>query len=155
MTPLETATPTPHRKRSPLPWVLLAVFVVALGVVLVPRLLGGNDSSSPDPVADSQADPLLTAVDKCDPGKDGLKLSDKNTKLTVNGSGIGANYSAGLGKDSMACVFDTLSVPGALSARMSSTVEADGRLEGDWPGYTVSWTNSPAKGLDLVVTRSE
>jgi len=44
-------------------------------------------------------------------------------------------------------------VPGALTDRMYGTVEADGELQGEWPGYTVSWTHSPAKGLDLKVTR--
>lgn len=141
----------PTRKRSPLPWVLLAVFVVALGVVLVPRLLDGDDGS-PAPVAASEADPLLTAVDKCDPAKEGLKLSDKNRKLIVNGSG--QKFPVGLGDDAMTCVLDTLGVPGALSSRMSSTVGADGQLEGEWPGYSVVWTNDSAKGLDLTVTRT-
>lgn len=154
MTHLQETPTSARRKRSPLPWVLLAVFVVALGVVLVPRLLGGSDSSAPNPVADAQADPLLTAVDKCDPSKAGLKLSDKNTKLTVNGAGTGSKHAAGLDENQMTCVFDTLGVPGALSERMSGTVEADGRLEGEWPGYTVTWTHSAA-GLDLVVTAAE
>ncbi|AGL15095.1 hypothetical protein [Actinoplanes sp. N902-109] len=134
---------------------LLAVFVVALGVVLVPRLLNGNDSNTPAPVADAHADPLATAVEKCDPAKAGMQLSDSNKKLTINGAGIGANYSAGLDEDALNCAFDTLGVPGALSDRMSSTVEADGRLEGEWPGYSVTWTNSKAKGLDMVVTATE
>ncbi|UQU63535.1 hypothetical protein COUCH_31710 [Couchioplanes caeruleus] len=140
------------RKRSPLPWVLLAVFLVALGVVLVPKLIGGGDES-PAPVAASEADPLLTAADKCDPAKEGLKLSDKNRKLTVNGAGD--KFPVGLSDAAMTCVFDTLGVPGALSSRMTSTVGADGQLEGEWPGYTVVWTNDSAKGLDLVVTRDE
>ncbi|WP_067497230.1 hypothetical protein [Actinoplanes sp. TFC3] len=130
---------------------LLAVFVVALAVVVGPRLFSGSDSNTPNPVADAQADPMLTAVDKCDPGKEGLKLSDKNTKLSVNGAGTGSKHAIGLDETQMTCVFTTLGVPGALSARMSGTTEADGRLEGEWPGYSVTWTNSAA-GLDLVVT---
>lgn len=140
------------RKRSPLPWVLLAVFLVALGVVLVPKLVSSGQDDDPAPVAASQADPMLTAVDKCDPTKEGLRLSDKNRKLTVNGAG--KKFPVGLHDDSMTCVLDTLGVPGALSSRMSSTVSADGQLEGEWPGYSVVWTNDPDKGLDLTVTRT-
>ncbi|MEV4637640.1 hypothetical protein AB0J80_09840 [Actinoplanes sp. NPDC049548] len=142
----------PARKRSPLPWVLLAVFLVALGVVLVPKLVSSGENDDPAPVAASQADPLLTAVDKCDPVKEGLRLSDKNRKLTVNGSG--KKFPVGLSENAMTCVLDTLGVPGALSSRMYSTVPADGQLEGEWPGYTVVWTNDPDKGLDLTVTRT-
>ncbi|MFI7597382.1 hypothetical protein [Actinoplanes sp. NPDC049681] len=140
------------RKRSPLPWVLLAVFLVALGVVLVPKLIGGDSGDDPAPVAASQADPMLTAVDKCDPIKSGLRLSDKNRKLTINGAG--KRVLSGLTQDAMTCVMNTLGVPGALSSRMYSTVAADGQLEGEWPGYTVVWTNTEDEGLDLTVTRT-
>jgi hypothetical protein len=150
--PHETVSSTP-RKRSPLPWVLLAVFIVALGVVLVPRLIGG-DSEAPAPVAESQADPLLTAVDKCDQGKQQfLKLADKNTKLSV--SGAGKKFPVGLSEDGLNCVFSTLGIPGALSDRMTTTVAADGQLEGDWPGFSVTWTNDPDKGLDFTVTQTD
>ncbi|MFI5932999.1 hypothetical protein [Actinoplanes sp. NPDC051494] len=149
--PHETASPT-AKKRSPLPWVLFAVFLVALGVVLVPRLL--SKPAAPSPVAESEADPLLVSVGKCDAGKTGLvKVSEQNTKLTVNGAG--KSFPVGLDEKAMDCVLETLGIPGALSSRMSTTVGADGRLEGEWPGYSVTWTNDPEKGLDFTVTRTE
>ena len=149
--PRQPAPPPPTRKRSPLPWIILSVFVVALGVVLVPRLLNSNDDG-PLPVAAAEQDPLLVAVDKCDPVKEGVKLADGNRKLIINGSGD--KFPVGLKEDAMACVLDTLQVPGALSDRMASTVSADGQLQGDWPGFTVVWTNDKSKGLDLTVTRN-
>ncbi|GGQ80114.1 hypothetical protein [Couchioplanes azureus] len=140
------------RKRSPLPWVFLAVVAVAVGVVLAPKiLLDGEDAGDAAPVAAAEADPMLTVIGKCDPAKQGLKLSDRNRKLTVDGSG--KTVLGGLPEQAMTCVMETLQMPGALTARMYSTVPADGRLEGEWPGYTVVWTNDPDKGLDLVVTR--
>ncbi|MEV6601643.1 hypothetical protein AB0M36_33030 [Actinoplanes sp. NPDC051346] len=143
--------PAHPRKRSPIPWVILAVLLVAGGVVLVPRILDKDTADDPAPVAASEADPMLTVIGKCDPVKRGLKLSDKNRKLTVNGSG--KTFPMGLDEPAMTCVMDTLEVPGALSSRMLSTVGADGRLEGEWPGYTAVWTNDPDKGLDLTITR--
>ena len=95
---------------------------------------------------------LLVAVTKCDPTKKGLKLADNNRRLTVNRSG--ATDKTGVGADALACVFETLQVPGALSDRMLSTTAADGQLRGDWPGYSVTWTNDYPKGLDLTVTRN-
>ncbi|MET0495571.1 MAG: hypothetical protein ABW000_20790 [Actinoplanes sp.] len=127
------------------------MFVVALGVVLVPRLLNSEDDG-PLPVAAAEQDPLLVAVDKCDPAKEGAKLADRNRKLIINGAG--EKFPVGLNEDQLACVFSTLDVPVALSDRMASTVSADGQLQGDWPGFTVVWTNDKSKGLDLTVTRN-
>ncbi|MEU8231327.1 hypothetical protein AB0C12_17170 [Actinoplanes sp. NPDC048967] len=146
--------PVPHvRKRSPIPWVIFAVLVVVAGIVLVPKLLDdGNADNGPQPVAAAEQDPLLVAVQKCDPAKNGMKLSDSNRKLTVKG--VGDKSPDGLSASAMTCVFDTLQVPGALADRMYGTVEADGRLQGDWPGYSVSWTNDQNEGLNLTVTRN-
>ncbi|GAA3961041.1 hypothetical protein [Actinoplanes auranticolor] len=146
--------PAPHaRKRSPIPWVIFAVLVVVAGIVLVPKLLDdGNADNGTLPVAAAEQDPLLVAVQKCDPAKTGMKLSDNNRKLTVKGAG--EKSSDGLSASALTCVFDTLQVPGALVDRMYGTVEDDGGLQGDWPGYAVSWTNDQDEGLKLTVTRS-
>jgi hypothetical protein len=145
--------PPTARRRSPVPWVVLAVAVAVIGVVLGAKLLTGNgDEEGAQPVAAAEQDPLLVAVAKCDPAKAGLKLSDGNRKLTVNRSG--STDKSGIGADGLACVLDTLQVPGALSDRMLDTTAADGQLRGDWPGYSVTWTHDDAKGLDLTVTRN-
>ena len=153
MTQSRQSPPTPHaRKRSPLPWVALAVLVVVAGIVLVPKLLDDTAAESgPQPVAAAEQDPLLVAVQKCDPAKEGATLGDKNRRLTV--VGVGKKSPDGLSETAMTCVFDTLQVPGALADRMYGTVEADGKLEGAWPGFSVSWTNDPTNGLKLTVTR--
>ena len=153
MTQPRQAPPAPHvRKRSPLPWVIFAVLVVVAGIVLVPKLLGDSGADAgPQPVAAAEQDPLLVAVQKCDPAKEGTKLADQNRQLTVNG--VGKKHPQGLSESAMTCVFDTLQVPGALADRMYSTTEADGQLQGDWPGFSVSWTNSQQNGLTLTVTR--
>jgi hypothetical protein len=145
--------PTAHaRKGSPVPWIIAAVLMVAAGIVLVPKFLGDdNESAGPQQVAAKEQDPLLAAVQKCDPGKKGATLADRNTKLTVNGAG--EKSTSGLSESAMTCVLETLQVPGALSDRMYSTVADDGQLQGDWPGFTVAWTHDQAKGLDLTVTR--
>jgi hypothetical protein len=153
MTQPRQPPPAPHvRKRSPLPWVIFAVLVVVAGIVLVPKLMGDDSADNgPQPVAAAEQDPLLVAVQKCDPAKEGAKLSDRNRTLTV--IGVGEKSPDGLSEDAMTCVFDTLQVPGALADRMYSTTEADGKLQGEWPGFAVSWTNSQSQGLHLTVTR--
>ena len=154
MTRPRQPAPTPHvRKRSPIPWVILAVLVVVAGIVVIPKLIDDDSADNgPQPVAAAEQDPLLVAVQRCDPAKEGTKLGDQNRKLTVKG--VGEKSPDGLSDSAMTCVFDTLQVPGALVDRMYGTVEADGRLQGDWPGFTVSWTHSKDKGLDLTVTRT-
>jgi len=153
MTQPRHPAPAPHaRKRSPIPWVIFAVLVVVAGIVLIPKFLGDDSADKgPQPVAAAEQDPLLVAVQKCDPTKIGAKLANRNRELRVNGAG--EKSTEGLSESAMTCVFTTLQVPGALTDRMYGTVEADGELQGEWPGYTVSWTHSPAKGLDLKVTR--
>ncbi len=142
------------RKRSPLPWILFAVFVVAAGVVLGPRLLGGDQEVSAAPVAESTADPMADAVNKCDPDRKGTKLSDSNSRLTVSGA-VEGKSSAGVSEEALTCILDTLQVPGALSSRIHKTVGADGDLQGSWPGYKVTWKNNEADGIDLTVVRTE
>ena len=154
MTRPRQPAPTPHvRKRSPIPWVILAVLVVVAGIVVIPKLIDDDSADNgPQPVAAAEQDPLIVAVQKCDPAKNGAKLANRNRELVING--VGEKSPDGLSDSAMTCVFDTLQVPGALVDRMYGTVEADGRLQGDWPGFTVSWTNSKNKGLDLTVTRT-
>ena len=154
MTQPRQPPPAPHvRKRSPIPWVIFAVLVVVAGIVLVPKLLDDNSAETgPQPVAAAEQDPLLVAVQKCDPAKEGAKLSEQNRRLTVNGAG--EKSPEGLSESAMTCVFETLQVPGALADRMYSTTEADGELQGDWPGFSVSWTNSQKNGLRLTVNRN-
>jgi hypothetical protein len=133
--------------------VIFAVLVVVAGIVLVPKLLDDNSAETgPQPVAAAEQDPLLVAVQKCDPAKEGAKLSEQNRRLTVNGAG--EKSPEGLSESAMTCVFETLQVPGALADRMYSTTEADGELQGDWPGFSVSWTNSQKNGLRLTVNRN-
>jgi hypothetical protein len=153
MTQPRQPSPAPHvRKRSPLPWVIFAVLVVVAGIVLLPKLLGEKAENGPQPVAAAEQDPLLVAVQKCDPAKDGAKLAERNTQLIVNSASD--ETADGLSQDEVTCIFDTLQVPGALTARMFSTTSADGELQGEWPGFTISWKNTTAKGLDFTVTRN-
>jgi hypothetical protein len=154
MTQPRQSTPAPHvRKRSPLPWVIFAVLVVVAGIVLVPKFLGDDEADAGrQPVAAEEQDPLLVVVQKCDPTKNSAKLSDRNRKLVVKGAGD--KSPDGLSAQAMTCVFDTLQVPGALTERMYSTVEADGQLQGDWPGFSAAWTNDQDKGMVLTVTRN-
>jgi hypothetical protein len=146
--------PTQHaRKSSPVPWIIAAVLMVAAGIVLVPKFLGDDsEPEGPQPVAAKEQDPMLTAVQNCDPGKKGVELRSSNRKLTVNGAG--EKVTEGLSESAMTCVLDTLQVPGALTDRMYSTVAEDGELQGDWPGFTVAWTHDQTKGLDFTVTRN-
>ena len=146
--------PTQHaRKRSPLPWLIFVVLVVVAGIVLVPKLLDDSSTGSgAEPVAAEEQDPMLVAVQKCDPTKKDVKLSDGNRKLTVNGAG--GQSTTGLSESGLTCVFEALQMPGQLPQRMYSTVAADGQLQGDWPGFTVVWTNDEAKGLKVTVTRN-
>ena len=153
MTQPRQLAPAPHvRKRSPIPWVIAGVLLVVAGIILVPKLLDDPAADGPQPVAAAEQDPLLVAVQKCDPAKSGTELSDNNRTLTVDGAG--QKSAKGLAEGALTCVFDTLQVPGALADRMYGTVADDGQLQGDWPGFSVSWTNDKKRGLDLTVTRS-
>jgi len=153
MTQPRQTPPQPHaRKRSPLPWIVLSVLLVAAGIILVPKLLDTNGANGPQTVSDGEQDPLLAAIAKCDPVKRSTKLEKSNRVLIVDGAGE-KTPGDGLSESSMTCVLDALQVPGALSSRMYSTVRADGQLQGDWPGFVATWTNDKAKGLDLTVTR--
>jgi len=154
MTQPRQPPPTQHaRKRSPIPWLIFAVLVVVAGIVVVPKLLDDNSANTgPEPVAAEEQDPLLLAVQRCDPAKKDVKLSDGNRKLTVTGAG--EKSTTGLSESGLTCVFEALQMPGQLSERMYSTVAADLQLEGEWPGFTVTWTNDKVKGLKLTVTRS-
>lgn len=146
--------PTQHaRKRSPLPWLIFVVLVVVAGIVLVPKLLPDESADNgPQPVAAEEQDPMLVAVQKCDPAKEHMKLSDGNRKLTVKGAGDTAPD--GLSDSAITCVFDSLQVPGAMAQRIYGTVAEDGQLQGDWPGFTITWTNDVDKGMSLTVTRN-
>jgi hypothetical protein len=133
--------------------VIFAVLIVVAGIVLVPKLLDDDPADNgPQPVAAAEQDPLIVAVQRCDPAKKSAKLANRNRELVVDG--VGEKSPDGLSDSAMTCVFDTLQVPGALAERMYGTVEADGRLQGEWPGFTVTWTNSEDKGLDVKVTRN-
>jgi hypothetical protein len=132
--------------------VIFAVLVLVAGIVLVPKLLDDNSADNgPQPVAAAEQDPLLVAVQKCDPAKEATELGDQNRRLDV--TGVGKKSPQGLSESAMTCVFDTLQVPGALADRMLGTVEEDGKLQGDWPGFSASWTNSQTEGLKVTVTR--
>ncbi|GID93318.1 hypothetical protein ACFQFC_16890 [Amorphoplanes digitatis] len=150
MTHPRQTPPQPHvRKRSPLPWIIFAVLLVAAGIVFVPKLLDSNGNKQ-TPVAAGEQDPFLAAIAKCDPVKRATKIVDRNRKLEVDGAGT--DSPDGLNKADLTCILESLQVPGALISRMNATVAADGQLQGEWPGFAVAWTHDE-KGLDLVVTR--
>lgn len=87
MTHPRQTPPQPHvRKRSPLPWIIFAVLLVAAGIVFVPKLLDSNGNKQ-TPVAAGEQDPFLAAIAKCDPVKRATKIVDRNRKLEVDGAG--------------------------------------------------------------------
>jgi hypothetical protein len=148
--------PENARRKGVLPWILLAVFIAALGVVLVPRLIGGgsDEAAAADPVADTSADPLFTAINKCDSsGGKYAVISADTKKLTIRGAN--AKGKGGLDDKGLSCAFDIIGMPGALATRMKATVKADGELMGSWPGFNVVWTNDPdGAGLVLRMDRA-
>jgi hypothetical protein len=153
MTQQRQTPPQPHaRKRSPLPWIVLTVLLVAAGIIFVPKLLDSDGTAGRQPVAADEQDPLLAAVAKCDPVKRSTTLAKSNRELKVDG--VGTKSPDGISESGMTCVLDTLRVPGALSSRMYATVGDDGELQGEWPGFTIVWTNSKTEGLDVTVTRN-
>lgn len=148
----------PARKRVVIPWIVAGVFAVALGVILAPRFLGGGEAADaaadgPAPVAESTADAILTAAEKCEPEEHALTVSENNSKLVIKGEG--KTSVAGLDDDGFECAFDILEVPGALRSRMVNTSEDDLTLQGEWPGYKASWRNSDDEGLLITIVRTE
>jgi hypothetical protein len=157
MTEHRAPEPDNARRKGVLPWILLAVFVAALGVVLVPRFIGGDGKSeaaaAAEPISDSSADPLFTAINKCDPsGGKYAVISADTKKLTIRGAN--AKGKNGLDEKGLACVVDTTGMPGAIASWMKRTTKADGQLQTSWPGFNVVWTNDPDKdGLILRMDR--
>lgn len=58
-----------------------------------------------------------------------------------------------LGVTSLAleCVYEQLDVPTRITERIGATRSLDGRQEGDWKGFTASWSYHPDSGANLIV----
>lgn len=58
-----------------------------------------------------------------------------------------------LGVTSLAleCVYEQLDVPTRITERIGATRSLDGRQEGDWEGFTASWSYHPDSGANLIV----
>ncbi|OJU39923.1 MAG: hypothetical protein BGN97_13950 [Microbacterium sp. 69-10] len=61
-----------------------------------------------------------------------------------------------LGVTSLAleCVYEQLDVPTRITERIGATRSLDGRQEGDWKGFTASWSYHPDSGANLIIVEN-
>ncbi|MEJ1087264.1 hypothetical protein WDU99_02910 [Microbacterium sp. Mu-80] len=56
----------------------------------------------------------------------------------------------GISSLALECVCEQLDVPSHISERISVTRALDGRQQGSWDGYTVSWSYHPDSGANVI-----
>ncbi|WP_167045901.1 hypothetical protein [Salinibacterium sp. ZJ454] len=54
---------------------------------------------------------------------------------------------------SMDCVYEQLDVPKHITARIGATRSLDGRQDGEWDGFTASWSYHPDSGANLIIVK--
>lgn len=80
----------------------------------------------------------------------GIDLGDGGTSLTFDTKG-NDDYSGAAITD-IACIFDRLKMPSAVTSHIDQTTAMDGRQTETWDNLTVSWSYHPDRGLDGVLT---
>ncbi|MCR6492719.1 hypothetical protein [Cellulomonas sp. P24] len=80
----------------------------------------------------------------------GIELGDGGTSLTFDTKGN--EDASGAAITDIACIFDRLKMPSAVTSHIDQTTAMDGRQTETWGNVTVSWSYHPDRGLDGVLT---
>lgn len=81
-----------------------------------------------------------------------VSVEDNGRTLIVNTK---SEDDDALGVSSLAldCIYDQLDVPKHVSERIAATRALDGRQEGDWEGFTATWSYHPDSGANVIIVQ--
>ena len=101
--------------------------------------------------APSTSKTIGVAVDACSAtDKEGIDILDDGSSLEMKT--VGKEYGdTGAPYSDVACVLEKLHTPDSVISRMDGTRALDGTIEGQWDGFTASWTYHPDRGLRVIV----
>lgn len=85
-------------------------------------------------------------------GGPGINVGDGGQSISMQSEGM---ESDGAAYTDVTCVLGELGVSDSVTARIDSTRALDGRLTGEWEGFTASWGYHPDSGMDIVVETAE
>lgn len=126
------------------------LFALFVGVLLFSACGSGESGVSESAVAETPETALLAAVDACGVDSDpSFDLGDEGYTLSIDGKG--EDDSRGADLTDIACVLNALNVSDAVVGRIDNTRALDGTLEGDWDGFTATWSYHPDSGLSMVI----
>ncbi len=128
-------------------------FAVIIGALLISACgsSGSGDSGASESASDEAPETaLIAAVDECGVDSDpSFDLGDEGYTLSIDGKGDEDSLGADL--TDIACVLNALDVSDAVIGRIDNTRALDGTLEGDWDGFTATWSYHPDSGLSMVI----
>lgn len=81
-----------------------------------------------------------------------VSVEDKGATLIVKTKPRGDDP-LGLTSLSLDCIYEELQVPTRITERISVTRSIDGRQEGEWDGYSASWSYHPDSGANLIIAK--
>ena len=126
------------------------LFAVFVGVLLLSACGSGESGVSESAVGETPDTALIAAVDGCGVDSDpSFDLGDEGYTLSIDGKGEDDGRGADL--TDIACVLNALNVSDAVVGRIDNTRALDGTLEGDWDGFTATWSYHPDSGLSMVI----
>ena len=54
---------------------------------------------------------------------------------------------------SLECVYEQLEIPKHITERIGATRSLDGRQDGEWDGFTASWSYHPDSGANVIIVQ--
>lgn len=60
----------------------------------------------------------------------------------------------GLTSLSLDCIYEQLQIPASITARIGQTRALDGRQDGEWDGFSASWSYHPDSGANLIIVQN-
>ena len=120
--------------------------VVALAVATIPSLVSGASGMA----SGFGPTPIEAAVHACDAAGEFIRIGDDGWSLTMRSVG---EEDDGASFVDIFCVLEELDVPDSIVSRMEATRALDGRLDGSWADFAVSWGYHPDSGIDIVIER--
>lgn len=143
----------PSAEKKSNPWVF-GILGLVVGIVIgltVGFTSNGSIADASDVSSSGEIWPAIAACQATD--KKGITVMDGGNSLELQTAGKktweGAPFS------DVTCILDELKAPESIKARMDTTRALDGRQQGSWPGFTVSWGYHPDNGLNVIVESQE
>jgi len=111
-----------------------------------------ESSASPAPEADSaddeddEEDPFADLFEGVVSVEDGGQTLIINTKSQDDDA-------LGMTSLSLDCVYERLEIPMHITERIGATRSLDGRQDGEWDGFTASWSYHPDSGANMIIVQ--